>query len=70
VGKLAGVQKDFADNILIPVVDKDGALSANHICGLGIDSKPKLRAHDASYSYWRPHPKCPRRFDNPYGAGK
>ena len=70
MGKLTCVQKDFADNILIPVVDKDGAFPAYHICGLGIDSQPELRTHHSGHGYWRAHPEFSGGFDNSYRAGK
>jgi hypothetical protein len=70
MGKLTRLQNNFAHNILIPVVDKDGALPAYDICRLGIDSQPELGAHHTGHSYWRAHPEFSSWFDNSYRAGK
>src|SRR5580704_7301490 len=70
MGKLTRLQNNFAHDILIPVVDKDGALPAYDICRLGIDSQPELGAHHTGHSYRRAHPEFSSGFDDSYRAGK
>ena len=70
MGKLTRLQKNVAHNILVPVVDKDGALPAHDICRLRIDSQTELGAHHTGYSYWRAHPEFSGGFDNSYRGGK
>jgi hypothetical protein len=64
--KLTWLQNNLAHNILIPVVDEDGAFPTYHIRGVAIDSQPELRADHAGHSYGRPHAKVSGRSNNLY----